>query len=844
MAELHIIGKISSAVNFKQSRLLCKWSFHAGNGWKTLNGCEEGQTQESCDLYTNEPFWDHPVDIHYTTQSLHNSPKLLLQIFCRDTHERILFTSYGVCNVPLSPGLHSIECHTWKPIGNWKDQLRDKFLGITLQLKSPNVLVNSLDRFELLTESMGTVKIELQILARNFEKYGCHIINMVEKPFVLMFVYLICNDVIHAKKIEEIFSCANETECNDLVEKDETDSLSTTVKSTYTSTTDSTNNPVDLTEIVRIRITPTAQTPRKIKTNNEIRNHSIHKIQSDMCECDLVVSSCDINCCCDKDCSDFHLTVFSHCKYNQAELYDKRYCYGRNFIQRNNTPFVIEKLASNLFCILYDNLPPTYSVTNDLDIKTEKDLRAAMKPNRLKWKWEDQVRVPEYNAHNPYQDGDILWIIHNASSIQPFEILQSGFIDTCTFKKTLMYLRQWKNQCLQTELSNANKFLFPMAFNNFTVIVSPDLFNETYIEMSEQICPRNVCLTLNNYYCKHPWRECNKTLTSGSCMNGSCYNIVTGVKYLILHNGSMGVHNISVYFTIANVSQSFYQQFEVVYEWADLDKEKSFTLSGNPGYMFGKPLTIGTLNKTSNTKTVIFNKTDNFLTLPIAMRNGQCNELNRYIVNFGEDIKLRCSVSLSTDNFNTSSCIELQNRTMHFLLKDSMFNITETDQYSIYVSKTGNITNSNTNDWAQILLDRIPENIVWAQIVNDRLYCSGLITSIHLHILYSTVANSETLTNYNIQGIGVYFSNESDVSWSTCWAENCTHVLKVDIVSYVTFHDVSKPSRYYFVGGPNLDLTLPYDFFYPFLSNSQCIESRILLIFSAAFIIILHNSIY
>lgn len=60
-------------------------------------------------------------------------------------------------------------------IGNWKDRLRDQFLGITLQLKSPSVLVNSLDRFELLTESMGTVKIQLHVLARNFEKYGCYL---------------------------------------------------------------------------------------------------------------------------------------------------------------------------------------------------------------------------------------------------------------------------------------------------------------------------------------------------------------------------------------------------------------------------------------------------------------------------------------------------------------------------------------------------------------------------------------------------------------------------------------------------------------------------------------------
>lgn len=78
------------------------------------------------------------------------------------------------------------------------------------------------------------------------------------------------------------------------------------------------------------------------------------------------MSSCDINCCCDKDCNDFHLTVFSYCENYQPELFDKRYCYNRNFIQRNNTPFILEKLANNLFCILYDNLPPTYSISNEL----------------------------------------------------------------------------------------------------------------------------------------------------------------------------------------------------------------------------------------------------------------------------------------------------------------------------------------------------------------------------------------------------------------------------------------------------------------------------------------------
>ncbi|XP_076235710.1 tectonic-1 [Calliopsis andreniformis] len=853
MAELHIIGQISSAKDFKESKLLCKWSFHAGNGWKVLNGCEEGQTQEGWDIYTKESIWDHPIDLHYTTQTLQNSPKLLLQIFSRDTYDRILFTSYGICNIPLSPGSHSIECHTWKPIGNWKDRLRDKFLGITLQLKSPSVLVNTMDRFELLTESMGTVKIELHIVTRNFEKYGSSINNLLKlkmfpKIFLLTCFYVMHNNLIHAKKIEEIFTCINETECDEIIETDALEEpLTTTVESIYNTTSISTNNMMYSTQDTKIETTPTMQTPLQIKYSNGTRNNNIHKIESDVCECDLRMSFCDVNCCCDNDCNDFHLTVFSYCQNHQADLFDKRYCYNRNFIERNNTPFILEKLSNNLFCILYDNLPPTYNVNTDLGIKTEKDLKEAINSNRLTWKWENQLHVPEYNSSSPYQDGDIMWRINN-NYIEPFELLQSGFTELCTFKKTLKYLREWKDQCLQTELNNTNMFLFPKVFNNFTVLTSPHLLNETRIKISDQSCPKNVCLPLSNYYCKHSWKACNNITVPGSCYNGTCYNIVTGVKYLVTHNGSMGISSVNVYFNIGNVSRSFFQQFEITFEWAGLDKEKGFPLSGNPGYILGKPLIIGTLktNDSDNMETmhINFNKTDSYLTLPIAKRGGECNKIDRYTVAFGEDIKLKCSIVLHVDNFNTSSCIKLQNLTMQLLMKDSLFNITQTDQYNVYISKSGNFSRNNTDDWAQILLDRIPHNVVTGQLINNHLHCSGLITSIHIHILYSALAKPETLTNYNIQGIGIYFSNASDVSWLKCSTENCTNVLNVDIVSYVTFHDVSKPSKYYFVGGPNLDLTLPYDFFYPFLSSSKRIELNIFLISNIVLIAILHNFCY
>lgn len=73
------------------------------------------------------------------------------------------------------------------------------------------------------------------------------------------------------------------------------------------------------------------------------------------------------------------------------------------------------------------------------------------------------------------------------------EILQSGFTELCLFKKTVKYLREWKEQCLQTELINTNEFLFPAAFNNFTVIISPHLLNETYIKISNEVFIKFLC---------------------------------------------------------------------------------------------------------------------------------------------------------------------------------------------------------------------------------------------------------------------------------------------------------------------------------------------------------------
>lgn len=116
--------------------------------------------------------------------------------------------------------------------------------------------------------------------------------KMFATKFGLFVLYcLILNDLISAKKLEEIFTCANETECDELLEKEMLEEgLSTTSENIYNATqSSSANSSMHPAQTTKIQITPTTETPREIKYNSEIRNQSIQSIVSDICECDLTV---------------------------------------------------------------------------------------------------------------------------------------------------------------------------------------------------------------------------------------------------------------------------------------------------------------------------------------------------------------------------------------------------------------------------------------------------------------------------------------------------------------------------------------------------------------------------
>ena len=70
-----------------------------------------------------------------------------------------VFASYGVTSLPLSPGMHELECHTWRANDRnvrLKEQLADFFAGARAEVEGwKDALLSREDLYASSTTSVG-----------------------------------------------------------------------------------------------------------------------------------------------------------------------------------------------------------------------------------------------------------------------------------------------------------------------------------------------------------------------------------------------------------------------------------------------------------------------------------------------------------------------------------------------------------------------------------------------------------------------------------------------------------------------------------------------------------------
>lgn len=137
---------------------------------------------------------------------------------------------------------------------------------------------------------------------------------------------------------------------------------------------------------------------------------------SAVCWCDHTGNYCDMNCCCDTECSVSQKQVFTHCT-DQAPIYDENRCYSSNIFFR--TPSDVKSVQNRgLFCIVRDNLSTMREFQARDAIKSVEEFEKTMRKSKRFSKSRQNALASKFSFQS-YKAGSLVWSV-SKGNLTPF----------------------------------------------------------------------------------------------------------------------------------------------------------------------------------------------------------------------------------------------------------------------------------------------------------------------------------------------------------------------------------------------------------------------------------------
>ncbi|XP_029788148.1 tectonic-3 isoform X3 [Suricata suricatta] len=389
-----------------------------------------------------------------------------------------------------------------------------------------------------------------------------------------------------------------------------------------------------------------------------------------VCVCDLTPGTCDINCCCDRDCYLLHpRTVFSFCLPGSMRS-SSWMCVDNSLIFRSNSPFPSRVFTDaggvRQFCVHVNNSKLNYfqklqkvNATNFQALATE------FGGESFTSTFQTRSPAPFYRAGDPiltyFPKWSVISLLRQPAGVGAgghcAESNPAGFLES----KSTTCARFFKNL---TNSCTVDPALNAASYYNFTVLKVPrgmtDLQNMKF----------QVPVTLVS--------QAGSPLLSGN----TCQNVVSQVIYEIETNGTFGIQKVSVSFGQTNLTvepdTSLQQHFVIHFRAFQQSTAASLTgpRSGNPGYIVGKPLLALTGDKSHS------------MTLLQSQGDGICS-VKRHEVQFGVNAISGCKFRLKKVN-----CSHLQQEIYQTLRGN-----TNPEHVAIF----GNADPAQKREWTRIL---------------------------------------------------------------------------------------------------------------------------------------------
>lgn len=514
------------------------------------------------------------------------------------------------------------------------------------------------------------------------------------------------------------------------------------------------------------------------------------EVFSNDCFCDLTIENCDVNCCCDFDCSN-DTSTFSTC-IDKIEIdFESQSCilYNRSYDGNVSLPIV----KSGLLCIVYDNFPerelffdPPCLMTNSC-FDSIKPFFSYVSP---------AVNQP---IKSSYKNGDPVYMKSLSSNqVLIFSLPSSSISMTCQNYYPIEFLKSTKFKCTRSD-NLINICLTVLDYNNY--IQGFEIYAQPPSSADSQSLPVTI-------------KECTVNGFLQNCVNAQfvassqmCQNAVKSVTYLFIISQNT-ISSVTASFVLEDVEQDDFpalQTFESYFKMNQATFNSTFTRQGNPGYVTGAKLLAAMRVDDKTSVTNLSHPAELSLINPTG--SGTCSEAllsPRRPLTFGEDSRTGCL--LPVNNY-CDDMVQL----IPAILDGPSFSAFQ-GLGTVYVGTYGNSNISNLlflepTDWIKVLKQDYPT----PQGHNQG--CSNIALSSKYEILY---ARTGSLTNPQAKIVGISYSYITTQFFRfQCLSNMCRQT--VEVFTSVSFIDVSQPPvsiMRQISGRVNYNET---DFFSPFL---------------------------
>uniref|UniRef100_A0A2K6UX36 Tectonic family member 1 n=1 Tax=Saimiri boliviensis boliviensis TaxID=39432 RepID=A0A2K6UX36_SAIBB len=511
------------------------------------------------------------------------------------------------------------------------------------------------------------------------------------------------------------------------------------------------------------------ETPRAPEPTSGPRPTPVTDVAA-LCVCDLSPAQCDVNCCCDPDCSSVDFSVFSACSVPVV----------------TNRVFGLKEALK----VMYFNFPPRASLVFFFFFffffflkKTDKPALSFINPE-----------VPDENSFDTLMrtaDGFTL----NAESDTSFTT-KLDVPSTAKYEVSLNFIDSF-HPILACSLCS------PMLLSWFTPVI-PALWEARARGSLEVRSWRPVPITVQSIVIQ----SLNKTLTrredtdvlQPALVNAGhfsiCINVVLEVKYSLTYTdaGEVIKADLSLLLgTVSSVVVPLQQKFEIHFLQ---ENTKPVPLSGNPGYVVGLPLAAGFQPHKGYPfwfcRGWIYSSLHEYgqLTILHSTTEQDCLALEgvRTPVLFGYTMQSGCKLRLT----GALPCRLVAQKVESLLWGQG---------FPDYVASFG-------NSQAQDVLDWVPIHFI-TQSFNRKDSCRlpGALVIEVKWTKYGSLLNPQAkIVNVTAHLISSSFPEANSGNERT-----------ILISTAVTFVDVSAPAEAGFRAPPAINARLPFNFFFPFV---------------------------